>query len=98
MRIGGGGVLELSQGSKVDGGFRNLRFFREGVCQQRNGLAMEKIQDQVVHATIPRTEFVDAVAEDVGSRPTQFMAILLEVTDEGSALLVGRLVLGAKLQ
>ena len=47
---------------------------------------MKEVENPVVHISVPHTQLVDPVAQEIGFRPTQFVTELRQALDPNNAL------------
>ena len=73
-------------------------FFRQGVCKNRHGSLVEKVQQTVVDAAEPYPQFVDAVTEQVCLRPAEFMPHLSQTLNGHKTLREDARLSRAKIQ
>jgi len=66
-------VPSLPRYRLLDLPLRNLAFFLQTVRNHDSGIAVEEVQNPVVHAGDARAELVYSIAQIVGLRPAQFV-------------------------
>jgi len=70
----------------VDGGLRHFVFLGQGVGENRYVLAVEEIQEPIVHATLADTQFVDAVSQQVRFGTPQFVTKFSQSSNANDSL------------
>ena len=54
----------------------NLPLFHKSVCQDSGNFAVKKIQDAIIDSCPPDTQLINAISQEIGFRPPQFMTKL----------------------
>ena len=69
---------------------RDLLFFRERVGEDHRALAVEEVEDAILHAAVVPTELVEAFTQILGQRPARRMAARFQKLDSLVGLLAHR--------
>jgi hypothetical protein len=68
---------------------RHLAFLRERVCQHRQALAMEAVEDPILNSPPPYPQLIDAIAQIIGFWTAEFVPHRGQALYSGDAGRVG---------